>query len=125
MISGVATAVKGRSPTTRVIGVEPEGADAMSRSLVEGEPVTLDRIDTIADGLAAPFAGCHTFEHVRRHVDTVVRVPDEAIIAGGSLRCERRKRRTRRPACPLVRPDGPRAGSVDGGGRGALRSARL
>jgi threonine dehydratase len=37
-------------------------------------------VDTIADGLAPPFAGEHTFRHVQRWVDQVVRVADEEII---------------------------------------------
>ncbi|HUP19560.1 MAG TPA: threonine/serine dehydratase [Gemmatimonadota bacterium] len=81
LISGVATAVEARRPEARVIGVEPEGAAAMSRSLEAGEPVTLDALDTVADGLAAPFAGEITFAHVKERVERVLRVPDRAIVA--------------------------------------------
>ena len=56
LISGIAVAVKHQRPSIRVVGVEPNGADAMSRSLERGAPVHLERVDTIADGLAAPFA---------------------------------------------------------------------
>ena len=62
-----------------MIGVEPVGADAMTRSLAEGSPVRLDRLDTIADGLAAPFAGAHTLRHVQAFVDEMVVVEDQAI----------------------------------------------
>jgi threonine dehydratase len=79
LISGVAAAVKLSRPAVRVVGVEPEGADAMSRSLEQGEPVHLDKTPTIADGLAAPFAGEHTFRHVRHFVDEMVRVTDAEI----------------------------------------------
>ena len=51
LISGVAAAVKAINPACRVYGVEPEGADSMSQSLAAGAPVTLDRVDTIADSL--------------------------------------------------------------------------
>ena len=54
LISGIATAVKSRRPTTRVFGVEPIGANVIRRSLDAGHPVRLEKIDTIADGLAAP-----------------------------------------------------------------------
>jgi threonine dehydratase len=81
LISGIAAAAKlWRRPPVRVVGVEPEGAAAMSRSLEEGAPVRLDRVDTIADGLAPPFAGEHTFGHVQRFVDEIVRVTDMEIL---------------------------------------------
>lgn len=79
LISGVAAALKLQNPSVRVVGVEPEGADAMSRSIELGTPVHLDKVDTIADGLAPPFAGEHTLRHVQRFVDEVVRVSDGEI----------------------------------------------
>ena len=81
LISGVAAAIRARHPGTRIVGVEPEGADAMSRSLASGKPERLAQVNTIADGLAAPFAGALTFAHVRALVDDVVRVSDEEIAA--------------------------------------------
>jgi threonine dehydratase len=80
LISGIAAAVKLTHPSVRVVGVEPEGADAMSRSLEQGSPAHLDKIETIADGLAPPFAGDHTFRHVTHFVDEMVRVTDSEII---------------------------------------------
>ena len=80
LISGVAAAVKLKHPSVRVVGVEPEGADAMSRSLEQGAPAHLDGVNTIADGLAPPFAGEHTFRHVQSFVDEMVRVADSEII---------------------------------------------
>lgn len=65
--------------TFRIIGVEPEGAAAMRRSLDAGAPVTLDRIDTIADGLAPVRPGELTFRHVSALFDDVVTVSDQAI----------------------------------------------
>jgi threonine dehydratase len=82
LISGIATAVKSARPRVRVIGVEPTGADGVSRSLAAGRPVTLDRTTTIADGLAAPFAGEHTLRHIRQLVDDIVLVDDDDIVAG-------------------------------------------
>ena len=66
LISGVAAAMKTEKPSVRVVGVEPEGADGMSRSLKSGRPETLDKRDTVADGLAAPFAGEYTLAHVQQ-----------------------------------------------------------
>ena len=91
LISGVAVAVKAVRPLTSVVGVEPEGACAMTTSLERGEAVRLDRVDTVADGLAAPFAGTITFEHVRSLVDRVVTVSDREIVEAMSLILERCK----------------------------------
>src|SRR5262249_60746414 len=66
LISGIAAAVKLQHPSVRVVGVEPDGADAMSRSLEQGAPAHLDKVATIADGLAPPFAGVHSLAHVPR-----------------------------------------------------------
>jgi len=79
LISGIALAIKESRPRARVIGVEPEGAPSMRRSLDSGRPERLERTDTIADGLAAPFAGQINFEIVRRYVDDVVLVTDAEI----------------------------------------------
>jgi threonine dehydratase len=91
LISGIATAIKAAKPESKVIGVEPEGACAMHQSLQRGEPVHLERVDTIADGLAAPFAGQHTLAHVQAHVDDVVIVSDEEIVEAMALIIERCK----------------------------------
>lgn len=76
LIGGIAMYVKERRPQARVVGVEPVGADAMRRSLEAGKIVTLDRVDTIADGLAASAPGRLTFELCSRYVDEVVLVQD-------------------------------------------------
>jgi threonine dehydratase len=78
--SGVAAAVKQRAPHVRVIGVEPEGAAKMSRSLEAGKPITLDRVASIADGLMTVRPGELTFEHVRAFVDEVVTVADADMV---------------------------------------------
>lgn len=79
LLAGVAAAIKGSSPSVQVYGVEPVGADSLTRSLAAGEPVTLDRVSTIADSLAPPMATPYTFEVCRRCVDRIVLVEDEAL----------------------------------------------
>jgi len=90
LLSGVATAVKALRPDVRVIGVEPHGANAMCRSLAAGVPVSLVP-STVADGLAAPFAGRLTLAHVQARADTVLEVEDEAIRAAFALLMSRTK----------------------------------
>lgn len=79
LISGIATALKATHPKTRIVGVEPVGAAAMTLSLAQGTVAHLERTATIADGLAPPFVGEYTLMHVQRYVDEVVVVTDEEI----------------------------------------------
>ncbi|MEM7332615.1 MAG: threonine/serine dehydratase [Chloroflexota bacterium] len=91
LISGVATAVKHLRPQTKIIGVEPEGAPTLTNSLEKGEALPLLGTNTIADGLAAPFAGQHTFQHVKAFVDEVVLVSEDEIKTALRLIWERCK----------------------------------
>ncbi len=77
LISGMAAAIKAIKPEAKVIGVEPIGADSLTRSLVAGEPVSLERIDTIADSLGAPKAMAYSFGVAKAHVDQMVHVSDD------------------------------------------------
>jgi threonine dehydratase len=72
LIGGIALYLKSRRRSIRVIGVEPSGADAMRRSLDAGRVVTLERVHTIADGLAASAPGQLTLDLAQRYVDDVV-----------------------------------------------------
>ncbi|MFN8573571.1 MAG: threonine/serine dehydratase [Gemmatimonadaceae bacterium] len=80
LLAGVAAAVKQRNPLTKVIGVEPRGANGMIQSLAKGEAVRLTTLSTIADGLAAPFAGVRNLAHVQAFVDEMVEVEDDEIV---------------------------------------------
>ncbi len=80
LISGVATAIKSENPHVRIIGVEPEGAATMRKSLDAGSPQQIS-VETVADGLAAPMVGAMTLEATRRYVDDVILVTDEEILA--------------------------------------------
>jgi len=91
LLGGVAVAIKEQRPHVRVIGVEPEGAAAMSAALAAGAPVRLSSVSTIADGLAAPFAGPLTLEAAQHYVDDVVTVSDEDIAHALRLVLERTK----------------------------------
>jgi len=82
LIAGIAVAVAAKRPGARVVGVEPSGAPGMRRALDAGEPVRLERVSTIADGLAAPIAGTIPLEIVRRLVSDVVLVDDDVIAEG-------------------------------------------
>lgn len=79
LLSGMAAWLRRNAPACTIIGVEPSGAASMRRSLDAGRPVTLQKIETIADGLAPVRPGDLTFAHVRDLVDDVVLVEDDAI----------------------------------------------
>jgi threonine dehydratase len=81
LIGGVAAAIKQVAPRCRVYGVEPTGADSMTRSLAAGSPQLAAPITTIADSLAPPYALPYSFGLCRRFVDEVVLVDDDALCA--------------------------------------------
>ena len=87
LIAGIACAVKQMQPRCEVYGVEPEGADSMSRSFAAGTPQKLERVNTIADSLAAPYALPYSFGVARQFVDEVVTLPDAAMQRAMALLC--------------------------------------
>src|ERR687885_304591 len=91
LICGIATALKEQRPDVRVVGVEPDGAPSLTRALDAGRVVPLPSVQTIADGLAAPFAGPLTLETAQRYVDDVVLVSDDEIVEALRLTLERTK----------------------------------
>ena len=68
-------------PEIRIIGVEPEDADAMYRSLKAGRRVKLDQVGLFADGVAVKQVGEETFRLCRELVDEVILVDTDAICA--------------------------------------------
>jgi threonine dehydratase len=91
LLAGIAAAVKARRPGVKVIGVEPEGACAMKRSVEAGRLQTLDEVDTIADGVAVRTPGTLTFGVVRDLVDDIVTVSDPELMEAFLLLLERHK----------------------------------
>jgi threonine dehydratase len=79
LVSGVAAAIKLSKPSAQVVGVEPSGAASMKASIDAGHVLTLPRTHSIADGLMAVRPGDLNFAHVRRFVDRIVLVEDQAI----------------------------------------------
>lgn len=76
LISGIGVYVKGISPKTKIIGVEPEGAPSMKISLDQQEIVTLDKIDKFVDGAAVKTVGESTFEICKEILSDVLIVPE-------------------------------------------------
>jgi threonine dehydratase len=80
LIAGIAVAIKSQRPEVRIIGVEPEGAPVMNESLAAGHPVAPSRLDSIADGLGAPYTRPFNLGLIQRYVDQMRIVSDDAII---------------------------------------------
>ncbi len=91
LISGIAAALRTGGTGARVIGVQAAGAAAFPASLEKGEPVALDSMSTIADGIAANAPGETTLAHVKEFVDEIVCVSDEAIAEALVFAAERMK----------------------------------
>jgi threonine dehydratase len=91
LLSGIATAIKTSNPSIKVIGVQAEKAAAFPASLAAGQPMPLDAMATIADGIAVGCPGGLTLAHVSERVDEVVTVPDEALSRALLMCLERAK----------------------------------
>lgn len=77
--AGIATAIKLNKPSVRVVGVQPERANAAYVSREAGEPVAIDYWDTIADGLSARRPGEFPFAHLQQYLDDIVLVSEQDI----------------------------------------------
>ena len=80
LVAGMATWIRARSPSTRIIGVEPAGAPSMTGALEAGHPVRITSTDRFVEGAAVEQVGDLTFPVVRDLVDEVV-VVDEGAVA--------------------------------------------
>ncbi|HEY4800600.1 MAG TPA: threonine ammonia-lyase IlvA, partial [Bacteroidia bacterium] len=79
LASGVASVFEERSPETKLIGVEPEGAASMKRSFDMGKIVALDTVDRFADGAAVKRAGELTFSLCKKLLNEIAVVPEGKI----------------------------------------------
>ena len=91
LISGVATAIKEMAPHIKVYGVQAEGADAMARSKAANKLIQTAGASTIADGIAVKAPGDLAFEVIRKYVDEIVTIDDEAIASAILMLLERAK----------------------------------
>ena len=90
LISGVATALRALRPGIRVWGVETEGAEAMSRALAAGAPVSITPTSVVTS-LSAPHVSPTTFAHVSKLVEDVLVVSDADAVRGVRVLAEQAK----------------------------------
>lgn len=79
LISGVAFTIKQINPNCKVYGVQATGAPSMEKSIADGKIETLDKVQTIADGIAVKTPGDLTYEFVNKYVDGIITVTDDEI----------------------------------------------
>ena len=91
LVSGITSCVKQVNPRVKVFGVEPVGACGMHRAVQEGKPVRLEKLESIADGLSAPYAGTLPLAIVQRYLEPIVLVEDSEILAAIKILLERAK----------------------------------
>jgi threonine dehydratase len=116
LVSGTAISVKGISPGTRVIAVEPANADDAFRSFNAGKIIPSVHPNTIADGLLTSL-GELTFAVIINKVDEIITVTESSIIHAMRMIWERMK--------IIVEPSGavPLAALVEG--NNVFRSKRI
>ena len=91
LISGIAYTIKNLKSKIKVFGVQAEGAPSMYRSIKEGAPITLDEVNTIADGIAVKHPGALTYELTKKYVDDIFTVTEDEIATAIVTLMERKK----------------------------------
>ncbi|HXK39067.1 MAG TPA: threonine ammonia-lyase IlvA [Candidatus Paceibacterota bacterium] len=76
LISGLGSYIKSKSPSTKIIGVEPVGAPSMAKALEAGKVITLEKLDTFVDGTAVRTVGDLTLNICKKVLDRLIIVPE-------------------------------------------------
>jgi threonine dehydratase len=79
LITGIALAIRSARPAVRIVGVEPEGADAVGRSVRAGHVVVLEDPHSVADKLVAKSTEALNVALASRYVDEFVTVGDREL----------------------------------------------
>ena len=79
LISGMLTVFKKKSPSTKVIGIEPEGAASMKLALEKGKRISLESMDYFVDGAAVRQVGRLPFKICKEHLDQILVIPEGKI----------------------------------------------
>ncbi|MBD7916416.1 threonine ammonia-lyase [Clostridium sp. Sa3CUN1] len=91
LISGVALAAKSIKPDIKIIGVQADGANAMEQSFKNHKLISLNSVNTIADGIAVKCPGQLTYNIIREYVDEIITVSDKEIAEAFLILCEKHK----------------------------------
>lgn len=91
LIAGIAFTLKTINPDIKVYGVESAGASSMLESIKDNSIKELNKVNTIADGIAVKKPGSLTYELCKKYVDDIVTVSDDEISAAILTLIEREK----------------------------------
>lgn len=91
LLSGSALAARHLSPDCLIYGVEPEAGNDGQQSFRSDKVVHIDTPKTIADGAQTQHLGQHTFPLIRKHVNDILTVSDDELIAAMKFIAERMK----------------------------------
>jgi threonine dehydratase len=91
LLSGVAVAVRGRKPDTRLFGVEPEEGNDMQRSVEAGHLVTIPLPKTVADALQTTTPAQRTLDLIATLTEGIVTASDLEIRRAMALLATRMK----------------------------------
>jgi len=80
LIAGLATLAKMLKPDIKIIGVEPVGAACMKTSIKSGQVTTMQKVETIADGVAVRTPGDIVFPYVQKYVDDIITIEDPKLV---------------------------------------------
>ena len=80
LATGVSTLAKLLNPKIRVIGVEPAGAACLKASFEADKVVTLEGVNTIADGTAVKTPGEKLFPYLKQNLDDIITVEDSELV---------------------------------------------
>jgi threonine dehydratase len=81
LLCGTAVAAKALKPGIQIIGVEPELGNDVQQSFRAGHRISIPTPATMADGLRTNCTGEKNFPLIQQHVDDIVTVSEEAIVA--------------------------------------------
>ena len=79
LITGMATVIKELKPDIKIVGVVASGANAMKQSFDAKIIKTVDKVKTIADGIAVKNVMPIMYDYVSNSVDEIVEVNDNEI----------------------------------------------
>lgn len=80
LATGVSTLAKLLNPKIKIIGVEPAGANCMQESMKNGKVITMDKVNTIADGTAVKTPGSKLFPYICQNIDDIITVEDSELV---------------------------------------------
>lgn len=91
LISGISSYIKNIKPSVKIIGVEPVGAQTLKKSITKNKLTKLNKVNTIAEGVAVKKGGKLTYNYVKKYVDEIITVDDVDIMEAFLLLLEKEK----------------------------------